>query len=209
MVEPMNLVNIVGSLKYMDELIEEYILGQDIHLENPLQVLKSTKGFLPHTGGNPYEQVLKRFTDVFEYAGINYKDIKRHKGEMTIDELQSQIEEFDDKIHSVRHQINTITDKINQAEQEINILTPIAEAEINIDELINMRFLKFRFGRLPVDSHAKLEAYLRDLPAYFELLSQDREYVWGFYFATHDNVKRIDHIFATLYFKRVRIEGEI
>jgi V/A-type H+-transporting ATPase subunit I len=68
--------------------------------------------------------------------------------------------------------------------------------------------MKFRFGRMPVDSFKKKQNYLSNLPTYFVSVAEDKEYVWGFYFVYYKNYKRIDNIFQSIYFERIRIEGD-
>lgn len=99
MVLKMKLINIIGKLEDLDEIIERYLIDSDIEFENPFNVFNNTKGFVTYHGNNPYTEVMKKFVDVFEYAQIPYNDIKPHKGEMSADELKNMVDVFDKQIH--------------------------------------------------------------------------------------------------------------
>ena len=82
-------------------------------------------------------------------------------------------------------------------------LSPIADTDIHVEDFEKLKFIKVRFGRMPVESYNNLDKYISSLPTYFTLLKIEKNYAWGIYFAAKDTVKRVDHIFATLYFERI------
>ncbi|MEG1442117.1 MAG: hypothetical protein RSC29_05595, partial [Oscillospiraceae bacterium] len=148
-----------------------------IELENPLTALKSTPGFLPTTDINPYEKVLKHFTEVFDYANIDYANIKMHRENFNCDDLSKAIDDFDTEIHSLKNRLEVLQADIGHSQLIEDTLSPIVNANVHIGDLVHMKYLKFRFGRLPITSYEKLETYLRDLPTYFAVMTTDSDYV--------------------------------
>lgn len=208
MISKMKFVSVVGTLQNYDKIVSDYIMDCSIELVNPLTALKNTKGFLPNHDANPYEDVLKRFVEVFEYADIDYKKVKRHKENFSSEELTQYIDVFDQKIHALKGRLEYLESQIAHAKVVEETLSPIMDANVHIDDLIKLEYLKFRFGRMPVTSYAKIDDYLKDFPAYFVELTRDRDYVWGFYVVSQDMSKKVDHIFATMYFERFRLDGD-
>lgn len=206
MILKMKLVNMVGLKADIDRIIEEYLLEEEIEFENPLSIFKTVQGFTIHSASNPYEGSMKRFAEVFDYAGISYDGIKRHKGSFSPDELNSYINKFDGQIHSLKNRLTALSEEKSKAVKISETLEPIADADVQLNSLADLKLLKFRFGKIPKESYEKLEKYLFDLPAYFTAIKTDAVYVWGFYFAADEDIKEIDHIFATLYFERIWIE---
>ncbi|MEG1879786.1 MAG: V-type ATPase 116kDa subunit family protein [Oscillospiraceae bacterium] len=207
MITKMKFVNIVGQRDSYDQIVSDYIMDTEIELENPLTALKSTPGFLPTTDINPYEKVLKHFTEVFDYANIDYANIKMHRENFNCDDLSKAIDDFDTEIHSLKNRLEVLQADIGHSQLIEDTLSPIVNANVHIGDLVHMKYLKFRFGRLPITSYEKLETYLRDLPTYFAVMTTDSDYVWGFYFTSHETSKKVDHVFSTLYFERVMIDG--
>ncbi len=208
MIAKMKFVSMIGQIDRFERIVSDYVMDLPIELENSLTAFKNTSGFLLSNEENPYEGIMKRFEEVFDYAGINYKDIPMHRENFTKEELSSFIESFDEQIHAVKKRLEKLQGDVENSQRMEDTLTPIINANVHIDDLVNMKYLKFRFGRMPVSSYEKLDTYMRNYPTYFAVMKTDRDYVWGFYFASYNNSKKIDHLFSTLYFERIRIEGD-
>lgn len=207
MIAKMKFVNIVGQRKHFDHVVGDYVMDSGIELENPLTALKSTPGFQPNNEENPYEDALKRFMEVFDYAEISYSDIKMHKEDFTPNELIQFIDSFDTQIHALKNRLEVLQSDIVHSQLVEDTLSPIVNANVHIDDLVGMKYLKFRFGRMPLASYEKLGTFLKNLPTYFAVMATDKDYVWGFYFVSHRQSRRVDHVFSTLYFERVMIDG--
>ncbi len=209
MIVPMKLVNIIGMRSEFENLAPEYIMGRDIELENPFLLFKDTKGFVQSTEANPYEARLKRFTDLFEYVGLDYKNVAPKRVGLTPEETDKIAEELDQTAHRLKEKIESLKEETRKAESIIASLNPIVQSDINVDDLIGLKFIKFRYGRLPVYSLEKLDTYLSGLPAYFTVIKTEKDYVWGFYFVAPESSRHVDHIFTSLYFRRERIDGGV
>lgn len=208
MISKMKFVSIYGKKADIDKIITEQLVDEEIEFENPLTVFKNSRGFVPHTEANPYEGVIKKFNEVFEFAGIPYDDIKRHHGDISAKELETYIESFDNQIHTLSDKIKTMQENVKKLESVKASMEPIADADFHIEDLEKLKFIRGRFGKMPTESYINLNKYIGKLPVYFTLLKLDRDYAWGMYFAPKEAVKRADHIFATLYFERIRLSAE-
>lgn len=209
MIIPMKLVNIIGLKSEFDMLAPKYIMGRDIQLENPFLLFKDTQGFVQHTEANPYEASLKRFIDLFEYTGLSYDGIKPKKARMSPEETDAVVEKYHNTAHALKERIEALRKESEHDGAIINTLQPIADSDINVDDLTSLEFIKFRYGKLPVYSFEKLDTYLGDLPAYFAVIKSDKDYVWGVYFVSPESARHVDHIFTSLYFQRERIDGGV
>lgn len=205
MIAKMKLVSIYGKRSDLDKVIAEELLGSDIEFENPLTVFKNTRGFIPHTEGNPYDSVIRKFNEVFDYAGISHENIKSRDYNISTDELQRYIEAFNDQIHALSDKIKSMRDEVKNLESIKESLQPIADTNVHIEDLEKLRFIRARFGRMPIESYRNLGKYIENLPAYFALLKLEKDYALGIYFAPKDAVKNVDHVFAALYFERLMI----
>ncbi len=208
MILKMKLVSMFGNRECMDEAIEKCLMNTEAEFENPLSMFKGASGFVPHTEPNPYDAVMKSFTGVFDYVGLDYSGVKRHRGTFSPDELSRYIERFDEQVHSLRDSLAALEAERRRLEEIKSTLAPIVGVDVHIDDLTRLKFMKFRFGRLPMDSYSKLGTYLGNLPVYFTAVKTDKNYAWGFYFVPGESAHHVDHVMATLYFERIYIEGE-
>ena len=208
MISKMKFINIIGPDTAFERIVSEYIMDSSIEFENPMAALKYTKGFAPNTEGNPAEDIMRRFIEVFDYANIDYSNIERYNGNFTKDELMDIVDKFDTKIHSLKGKIETLKEEIEHSKKMIETLSFVVNSEIHMDSLNQLKYLRYRFGKLPISSYEKLDTYLKDLPAYFVVMTADKDFVWGVYFVDPENHERVDRVFATLYFERFWLDEE-
>lgn len=207
MIAKMKFVSLYGEKSEIDSIIADQLIDKEIEFENPLTVFKNTRGFTPHTEPNPYEGIIKKFCEVFDYAGIKYDGVDHRNANISTDELKEYVEIFDKQIHTVKNTIKEKNDEIKSLQSARKSLEHISDVDIHVEDFEKLKFIKMRFGRMPLESYNSLDKYTKDLPVYFNLLKIENNYAWGIYFAAKDKVKRVDHIFATLYFERIRLSG--
>ena len=210
MISKMKFVSIVGKKESFKDIVAKYILDFPIEFENPMNALKNTAGYLPNTEGNPAEGIMKRFEEVFDYANIDYTNVTRYDEGLTSKELEEIVDSFDNEIHSLKGEIETLDEEIKECEKVVKTLSPIVNTNVRLDDLNKLKYLFYRFGRMPLSSYEKYDSYMKShavLPTYFTVLTTDKDFVWGVYFANKRDKERIDRFFATLYFERVRING--
>lgn len=207
MISKMKFINIIGPDSAFERIVSQYVMGSAIEFENPMIALKSTAGFVPNNQGNPAEDIMKRFTEVFDYAGIDYKSIARRSENFSKDELIDVVNSFDTRIHALKERTGKLELEIKHSQEIVNTLTPVVTSDMHLEALSELEYIKYRFGKMPISGYKKLDSYLKDLPAYFTVMTSDANSVWGIYFVNDNNAERVDRIFATLYFERFSIDG--
>ena len=207
MISRMKFINIIAPKSAFERVVSEYVMESEIELENPMLALRDSAGFVPSTEGNPAEEIMKKFTEVFDYANVDYSKVKRHNENFSKEELVSVAESFDTEIHSLKGRMEKLEQEIQHSQEIVDTLTPVVASDVHLENLQKLEYLKFRFGRMPVSAYSKLDTYLKDLPSYFVPMTTDRDFVWGIYFVTKDNSENVDRVFGTLYFERFWIEG--
>lgn len=207
MISKMKFINIIAPKSAFERVISEYVMESEIELENPMLAIRNNAGFVPNTEGNPAEEIMKKFTEVFDYANVDYSKVKRHNENFSKEELISIVESFDTEIHSLKSRMEKLEQEIQHSQEIVDTLTPVVASDMHLENLQKLEYLKFRFGRMPISAYSKLDTYLKDLPSYFVPMTTDKDFVWGIYFVTDENSENVDRVFGTLYFERFWIEG--
>lgn len=208
MISKMKFINIIGPNNDFERIVSKYVMGSEIEFENPMTALKSTAGFVPSTQKNPAENIMRRFTEVFDYAGIDYKGVERNHDNFSKEELVEIVSEFDSEIHSLKERMGKLEREIKHSRDVVDKLSPIVKSEVHLETLGKLKNIKYRFGRLPMSNYEKLESYLKDLPVYFTVMTTDKDFIWGIYFVSESNSENVDRIFATMYFERLEYDDE-
>lgn len=208
MISKMKFINIVGPKSAYERIISKYVMDSEIEFENPMAALRNTKGFTVSNETNPAEDMLKKFTDVFDYAGIDYSGVKHRNDNFSREELDGVINVFDTKIHALKDEIEELEKEIEHNEQLAEALGHVVGSNINLETLGKLNYIHYRFGRLPISSYHKLDTYLKDLPVYFAPMTTENDRVWGIYFVSEQDEENVDRIFASLYFERLYMDGD-
>lgn len=99
---------------------------------------------------------------------------------------------------------------IREDERILTQLGHLVDTEVDIDDLMDFQFFKCRFGHMPRDSYDSLSAYRRVLDDFVFLPSQiEPREVWGMYFVPRAQQVKVDALFASLHFERVRFSERI
>lgn len=207
MISKMKFINIIAPSTAFERVVSEYVMDSKIEFENPMLALRNSAGFVPSTEGNPAEEIMRRFTEVFDYARVDYSKVKRYNDVFSKEELVEIVETFDTQIHSLKGRMEELKTKISRMRKIVETLSPVVKSDLHLETLRELKYIKYRFGKMPISSYGKLDSYLKDLPAYFVAMTTDADFVWGIYFVTEENLENVDRIFSTLYFEMLQIDG--
>lgn len=209
----MKFVSIVGLKDYFDDFVFNYIIDSNIQLENALNFLENVKDLSPFSGENPFYDIVTRSTALINSMGLE-KEISEyssfHGGYFSsAEDIRNELVslEQDLKQHTDYHQ--SIKDQLNRCihmERQLELLIGL---DVGLEQFFNFEFIKFRFGKMPKKTYKQLELYIDELEAIVTPVSQDEDYTWLIYFTPRKYSEKVDGVFSSLYFERVRISGEL
>jgi len=209
----MKFISIVGKKDYFDDFVYNYIIDSSIQLENAINFLENIKGLSPFNSENPYYDMVTRSISLLDSmnldksASTNTKDIKTCFS--SVDEIRTKLSNLEQEFHKYqdrREQIMDELNKLNHLEKQLDLLGDI---EVDIDSFFTFEFIKFRFGKIPRRTYRQLQLYLDDLDAIVVPVSHDEEYQWLIYFSPRKYHEKVDAVFSSFYFERVRISDEV
>ncbi|NLY43783.1 MAG: V-type ATP synthase subunit I [Clostridiaceae bacterium] len=205
----MKFINIVGPKDKFDQFVVDYIMGSNLHLENTISCLNNVKGLYPYLDENPYEHIMKKGEALREQMKLQPRPYKKDKKLYSRQEIEEYLENLAEAFNNYSCRKEEIERCIDENMQIIKQLKPMEDTDVPLEKLFNLEFIKFRFGRMPRDSYKKLQTYLQDLEVFMIPASQDADYVWISYFVPVAFEEKIDSIFSSLYFERIRISGKV
>ena len=77
----------------------------------------------------------------------------------------------------------------------------------DFQQLFSMKYVSVRIGKLPVDNLPKLDYY--DENFFFVPFETGKSFCWGMYFVPERDKQRVDDIFHSMYFERIRIPSYV
>ncbi|MEG0035055.1 MAG: V-type ATPase 116kDa subunit family protein [Oscillospiraceae bacterium] len=208
-VEEMTMVTILGPEIMVNTAIRNLVVNREFHLENAIKTLAGTNKLLSFDSTNPYSDLLSKTCSIFSSLGIQQ------------DYHNFQEDEFD--LELVSEYLETISAEVGDvlAEREENVkikqknafvieqLRYFESVDVAISSLFSMKYLKFRYGRLPSDMYKECMQRIDARPDVFYILSGTTErWVYGAYLALPEECGRVDSIFASVGFERIHIDVE-
>lgn len=206
MIVKMKFLTITAHKKDIDRICDQYLSKYEIQLENALSELKTVDNLLPFIEVNPFKDSLDKANQFANY--IEGNEIEENKS-FTQEEMFSLIREMNQTYMNFREHEDELKKQQEHCREVLRLVEPFRSIDFSIHDVTQYRFIKFRFGRVPVDYYHKLEKYVyEDLDVVFLEGSRDTSHVYGAYFSAEGNIEQTDAILKSLHFERLRLPDE-
>lgn len=175
--------------------------------ENAVSFLSPSMGFMPLNEENPYSAKVQKIQELAAVLGATLAAQPIVPGDYVDSEASVYIGELGSKLSNLHSDRKALMEQREVCEKGIVQFRHFENLDVHLDELFACEFIKVRFGHMPKENYAKLEAY-KDKPyLLFIPCSMDETECWGVYFAPRHRSEEIDRIFSLLYFERLHIPG--
>ncbi len=199
-IERMSQLTIEGTLDKLDDAL---MLCCESRM---FQMSDVSKPMLQNTGeANPYESAYSELKDMamalgiplefVDYSKISYESAEDFKSYST--QLSSQLSEL-------RTAYADMEDALEEHEQTDSYVKHMLNIDVSFTELFNMKYVKSRFGRMPVENLAKLEYYDKKC-LHFISFEEKEGYAWGLYLTPNKSSEFADMVMNSLYFERTHL----
>ena len=204
----MKFVRVMGPVSKIDDFISACCLSGELHPENALDYVSASMGFTRLGGDNTYAAKMQRMEELASVAGSSLNDDADVSDFKPTALDESMIEESLEKMKGFHKLRAELLEELDFCAREKEQFQHFVGLSASIRELLDCDFVRVRFGCLPVECLEKLDAYQGKEDFIFVVCEKTPEKVWGVYVAPKGMTDRIDRIFASLYFERIRVEKE-
>ncbi|MEG2685076.1 MAG: V-type ATPase 116kDa subunit family protein [Erysipelotrichaceae bacterium] len=199
----MRLVNIISDKEHLDEVLLRFTRLDNFHPELASKIVENVHAIKTLNDENPYPEVITILNEAMMVMGIK-PNIKENAKQIDIASIKNNISDIQTRYNELSDAKQEINKVIAEYESAIKQLKNLEDTDISLDELFNAKYLKVRFGCLPLGSEDKIK-YYTDRPFVFKKFNSDNSYCWCMYITTPRFEGEVDNIFSSLYFERVRI----
>lgn len=200
----MKLVNILADNEYLNDVLLKFVDLKYMHPEPASKFVDSVHGLTTLSDENPISDVLTHFHEVVQEMDMEVpaSDVKSSTYDLKL--MRAYIDGIYERFQNaaaIRDELQTV---IQENRDALTQVQNIERIDLNLDDLFGCKYIKIRFGRLPIDSVEKLQ-YYTNRPFVFKSFNTDDTYSWCVYFTTTKYEGDVDNIFSSLYFERIRI----
>lgn len=209
-VEKMHFVSIVGLVSELDDFVLSSIAPFDVQLVNAYETLDSLKGIQKFSEENKYEKLLERIRNLVKLCGqeLHYCEEKAHKI-ASINEVEARIQGFETQVQGYLDRQAALREEKDYKEKLLQQIEPLDSFKINIDEMFHFKYMKFRYGKMPIEGFEKLKEYSDNLDVIVHETYRDKEFSYVMYFTPASQELNMDSLFSSLSFSRIRISDEV
>ncbi|MBU9739049.1 V-type ATP synthase subunit I [Diplocloster agilis] len=206
MIVKMKFITITGPRASIDRVTDEYLAKYEVQLENALSELKTVKDLGPYVEVNPYKDLMKKSEEYLSL--IDTKNLQPDPS-MSLDEAQKVIYDIDEKITDLQARRNAASENWKNLHTSLDLIEPFRELTYNVHQLLNFRFVKYRFGKISQEYFHKFEKYVYEsLDTIFYKCHVDQDYVWGVYFVPAKIKEKVDAVYSSLHFERLYLPDD-
>ena len=200
----MKLINISAEKEYLDDVLLKFVDLDYFHPEPAVKFIDTVHGLTSMDEENPVSEVLSRFKEICSDMDLDLPNIAMRDKDYDLGGMKNYMENVYQRFQDANRVRKDLQTVIQENKDALVTVKNIESIDLNLDDLFDCKYIKFRFGRLPLDSVEKLR-YYRNRPFVFKSFSQDDTYSWCIYMTTEKYEGDVDNVFSSLYFERIRI----
>lgn len=207
MIVKMKFLSITGPKEDIGRVTEKYLSKYEIHLENALSELKEVKNLMPYIQINPYREKLKLAE---EYAAMLPEKSRPAGGRnLSLEDSIRCIDEIENTLSQLREKRAELEARRNKCRELQVKIEPFQEIPFNLSALLEFKYIRFRFGKIPREYYEKFKNYIYDnASTIFYKCHSDDQFVWGIYFAPREDLNKIDAVYSSMHFERIFLSNE-
>lgn len=208
-IEKMALVHIEGALKRVNKTLIKCCESNCFHIINSSKGGDSGKGFRALKSKSPFAPIMNRAKALADGLGIEIKkvDYDDVNFNVTVD-FDNYYKDIENKYNELFEKKLRIEEALKDHSTSLMQVEKLAGLDTDFAELFACKYVKFRFGRLPIDSVLKLD-YYDDKNFICYNFKEENGYSQILYFTPVADAVEVDDIFDSLFFERIHLPNYI
>lgn len=206
-VEAMTMVTLSGPERMVNTAVQSLVVNREFHPENAIKILVGVKELVPFDSVNPYSDLLAKSKDIAKTLSLelDYRDFA--KSEQALGVTTEYLNCLSSKVSDIKAEREEKTLLIKNNEVVGEQLSHFSAFNVELHDLFNMKYLKFHFGRIPNETFRDCLKIIDERPdVYFVTSGRDDRWTYGAYFALPEAYGKIEAIFLSVGFERIRID---
>jgi V/A-type H+-transporting ATPase subunit I len=210
-VEKMKLLSITGKEENIDGFIAEYLLDSGIQTEDAVKVFEKGWKLTNFKYDSTAKDLLKQCKTLLDKYEIKYnKDLESEDISKSLEDLEKELIEIKYNLDNFENYLKEKNAELDDLKNKNEILVHAKNLDINLKELYNLEYVKFRYGKISKENFGKLENSLRELNALtIKVAEGDDNSYWIMCLTTKEASAKVDSYLNLFKFERFWIPEEL
>ena len=207
-IERMKFLSMTGDEKNLDFIIANDLMGSGFQPENALKVLEKGWKVTYFSYDSTIKEYVVKAKELLREMDVSYvkKQVELKK---KLNEIKNSIDENEQAISSIYSQMEENENQIKKLEESIEPIEHLKNISVDLDKLYNLKYMRFRFGKISIENYEQLNSELSDLDVLIIELEKTEKEAWIIYFTPYKLSEKIDSYFKVMKFERVWLPKEI
>ena len=206
MIEKMKFLSITGPKADIDRMTETYLSRYEIHLENALAELTEVANLSPFLEINPYKDHLNVIDSFYEQLETPEKAVI---SDMTVETALKTVQNLRNKAQELDAEKSRLQSEHAEMVDSLKIIRPFRNLDFDVSQILNFKYIHYRFGRIEKQYLQKFEKYIYDnLDTLFIKCGEDELYTYGVYFVPEHQAHKVHAVYSSMHFERIFIPDE-
>ena len=206
----MKLLSVVGKEENINSFIINYLLESGLQPENAIKVFEKGWNLSYFTYDNTARELQKEFQELAKKLNVPDRNIEEDISlKHSLEEIKEDLEHRKERFTQIELELQEKEKRIVEIENQKKILQYWKSFHIRLEDLYNLRYMRFRYGKVSKENYEKVVNELEDIDAIVLKLGEEEETVWLLYFTTVNYSKQADSFFNIAKFERVWIDEEL
>ncbi len=206
-VETMTMVTISGPEKMVDTAVKRLVVNREFHPESAIKILAGARELMPFDAVNPYADAHARALELAKALGATPEFREFSDQDFQLADVSAYLNGLLSEIYTLRDEQEEKASIVANNNVIIEQLSHFSTFNVELRDLFAMRYLKVHFGRLPAVTYRNCLKIIDERPdAFFVTSGRDERWIYGAYFSLPETYGKIDAIFSSMGFERIRIE---
>ena len=204
----MRAVNVIGLLDYVDEVVA--VLGESgvFHPDEVTNFYHDLQGFTRLQTNTNYAESLNHLKEVLEKTDRSFPFRDTDISELSFDEIENVAQTLSSQINDLILKKENAERELLEAKHYISVAKHFTGLDVEMQKVMNMKYMNARFGKLPKDSVVKFQKYRKRVDVDFIVCSEGKSHCWVAYFATKENAAEADKFFESIYFEPIELSAD-
>ncbi len=207
MIEQMKFMSIIGPMEDIDRIAETYLTRYEMHLENDPQEIRSDDDLRPYIEVNPYKNELQRA----EELAAAYSSLlpKRTEKEIGLEDAVKLVRKLDGELGQLSAEKDALNRQKEEEEGLRDKVAPFIGLNYDVKQILQFRYIKFRFGSIAKRYYADLCSYVEDTAdTVMSKCEENQDTVWLVYFVPASRAPEVDAVYEQKHFERCYLPDE-
>ncbi len=187
----------------------ERLKGEVAEAGTKVKMLAEVKKLLPFDAANPYSDQLSKACELARGLDIQL-DFREFSGkDNSVESAQDYLKQLSESVAKIKAEREEKSKIIQMDLVYSEQLSHFESFDVELSRLFEMRYLKFRFGRIPTDMYKECTDKMSARPdVYYFPSGRTEQWVYGAYFALPGEYSKVDGLFGSMGFERIHIDVE-